>query len=115
MIIRKFTYNANASEWVHLEDNKALTRHFRYSEKTIVAICYSHMFKDLILSTNLDLSNATDTTISTYIICEELDKYYVWASTLGDFQLEHHGNIVRRSHYLGIADKIITLIKLLLP
>ena len=93
MIIRNYVYDYVGYNWVHTGSNRLLGDHYsdrKYMGKAVALINYSHVFKDLYLSTNIDVDQ------------------------LANHVMDVDGNIVRGSYYIGLGDKAKDLNKLII-
>lgn len=110
MIIHNYIFDYTQVKWVHWEKNRVMTRHYRYRDDAVCHICYSYVIKDLILSTSLTMGEPE----TEQEIRDALKNYYNWANDIADWQIEHHGNIVRANDYVVLGDKAKNLNKILL-
>ena len=113
MIIRNYVYDYVGYNWVHTGSNRLLGDHYsdrKYMGKAVALINYSHVFKDLYLSTNIDV----DSSIANVIIKEGLKAFYIQVHQLANHVMDVDGNIVRGSYYIGLGDKAKDLNKLII-
>ena len=111
MIIRKYVYDYVGFKWIDWGIHKGLTNQFYAdNDKTYIVFYYSHIVKDLILATNIDMESIA----ANMLIMEELRRYHIYVNKLADHQIEYHSNLVRGSHYIKLRNIIVELNKILL-